>query len=110
MWNLVTIFFTAKCHLSLTVYPVDTGRKLNVLCTLNLCPMSTGEVQKTLITTHNFLCLNIFVFVGSSVYTEEPINQSFLVYIMVFFVTILHIIFALDFILEILYSTQYNFE
>ena len=23
-------------------YPVDTGRKLNVLCTFNLCPVSMG--------------------------------------------------------------------
>ena len=32
----------AYTQFALTNFPVDTGRKLNVLCTFNLRPVSTG--------------------------------------------------------------------
>ena len=38
-----TVFF--KLSLRLATFPVDTGRKLNVLCTFNLRPVSTGSAS-----------------------------------------------------------------
>ena len=34
-----------KNNLYLLINPVDTGRKLNVLCTFNLRPVSTGKAS-----------------------------------------------------------------
>ena len=37
--------------------PVDTGRELNVLCTFNLRPLSTGD--KKVAVEHSYLLLNL---------------------------------------------------
>ena len=40
----VAVICTHIAH-SLALFPVDTGRKLNVLCTFNVRPVSTGLLQ-----------------------------------------------------------------
>ena len=40
----VAVICTHIAH-SLVLFPVDTGRKLNVLCTFNVRPVSTGLLQ-----------------------------------------------------------------